>query len=231
MKTLRLASILTFLLTSISQAGQLTVAPILLKMSPDQANATLSLTNGASEDGFYQVQLFSWSQQEGKRQLSVQDELVVTPPVTLIPAGGNQTIRLVRTRPVQSNHEQSYRLVVSEIPDTEQQERNAQVQVLLRLSIPVFVGKKTQKPSLRASLSGQTLHITNSGNAHARLTDLAWQDTQGRSHTIQRGLSGYVLPDSQHQWQIPSPAPMDNIDLISFTLNGQSVTLPIGRKP
>ena len=56
--TRRLAALLSSLLLlaplSLS-AGQLTVAPIRLHMSPTQPNATFTLTNGANQEGFYPV--------------------------------------------------------------------------------------------------------------------------------------------------------------------------------
>lgn len=69
--TRRLAALLSSLLLlaplSLS-AGQLTVAPIRLHMSPTQPNATFTLTNGANQEGFYQLQLFAWRRKRASRR-------------------------------------------------------------------------------------------------------------------------------------------------------------------
>ena len=55
MKTLSALLALLILLPGLSCAGQLTVAPIRLTLAPNQANATFTLTNNASSEGFYQL--------------------------------------------------------------------------------------------------------------------------------------------------------------------------------
>ncbi len=205
-------------------AGQLTVAPIRLTMSPTQPNATFTLTNGSNEDGFYQLQLFAWEQEGGETQLKRQQDLVITPPVTMIPGNSDQIVRVVRQRPTDSEKEKSYRLIISEVPDTES-ERGAQLKVLLRLSVPVFVGDKSQTHALSVTRQQGRFVIHNVGNGHARLVDAYWLDNQQQRHIIHKGLAGYVLPDSE-LW-------LDTDDFrgqpvaVTFTANGKSLTLPV----
>lgn len=226
--TRRFAALLSSLLLlaplSLS-AGQLTVAPIRLHMSPTQPNATFTLTNGANQEGFYQLQLFAWDQEEGESTLRQQQELVVTPPVTMIPANSEQVVRVVRQRPTDTKTEKSYRLVISEVPDKES-DNGAQLQVLLRISVPVFVGTEDQTHALTAAYRDGQLVIRNSGNAHARLADAFWDDDQGKRHTLHSGLAGYVLPNRYLPMELPSSQGA-KVRNVSFTVNGNPATLSV----
>jgi fimbrial chaperone protein len=205
-------------------AGQLTVAPIRLTMSPTQPNATFTLTNGSNKDGFYQLQLFAWEQKGGETQLKRQQDLVITPPVTMIPGNSDQVVRVVRQRPTVSDKEKSYRLIISEVPDTES-ERGAQLKVLLRLSVPVFVGDKNQTHALTVTRQQDRLVIRNSGNGHARLVNAYWLDDKQQPRLIRKGLAGYVLPDSDlgfdHDPRDGQPT------AISVIANGKKLILPV----
>lgn len=205
-------------------AGQLTVAPIRLNMSPTQPNATFTLTNGSNKDSFYQLQLFAWEQEEGETQLSQQQELVITPPVTMIPGNSDQVVRVVRQRPTASENEKSYRLIISEVPDTES-DSGAQLKVLLRLSVPVFVGDKGHTHALSVKRQQNQFRIQNNGDGHARLVDAYWIDSQQQRHIIQKGLAGYVLPGSE-LW-LDTDELTAQPEEVTFTVNGKKLTLPV----
>ncbi len=212
-------------------AGQLTVAPLIMSMTPTQPNATYKLTNGSDQESFYQLQLFAWEEVNGETQLMKQDDLIVTPPVTLIPGNGQQLVRIIRTRPTESDTEKSYRLIVSEVPDTETPQ-GANLKVLLRMSMPVFVGSEDQQHQLKAYYQDNILRIRNTGSKHARLSDVFWmnQDTN-QQYEIQGGLLGYALPGSE--LYIPSdktPSP-GAIQYLSASVNGESQTILIEEAP
>lgn len=211
-------------LASPLQAGQLTVAPIRLNMGPTQPNATFTLSNGANEDGFYQLQLFAWEQEEGETLLKQQQDLVITPPVTMIPGNSDQVVRVIRQRPTAAETEKSYRLIISEVPDMES-ERGAHLKVLLRLSVPVFVGDKSHTHALSITRHQNRFRIHNSGTGHARLVDAYWLDNRQQRHIIHKGLAGYALPGSE-LW-----LDTDELDekpvAVTFTANGKSMTLPV----
>jgi fimbrial chaperone protein len=74
--------------------------------------------------------------------LEATDELIVSPPLIEIPANGEQLVRLVRRtmRPIEA--EQSYRLLIDEVPMPDEPTVSG-VTLRLRYSVPVFI-----KPSL-----------------------------------------------------------------------------------
>ena len=212
-------------------AGQLTVAPLAMTMSHTQPNATYKLTNGSDQESFYQLQLFAWEQVDGETRLRKQDDLIVSPPVTLIPGNGEQRVRIIRQRPTQSENEKSYRLIVSEVPDTESPQ-GANLKVLLRMSLPVFVGSEGKDYDLTAFYQDGILRIRNTGTKHARLSDVFWTNqTSNKQYDIQKGLLGYALPGSELYVPADKTPPEGAIKFFSATINGQSQTILIEDLP
>ncbi|MCK0155160.1 fimbria/pilus periplasmic chaperone [Alcanivorax sp. S6407] len=206
-------------------AGQLTVSPLTMNMTATQPNAIYKLDNGSDMETFYQLQLFAWEVIEGKTQLRRQNDLVVTPPVTLIPGNTEQTIRIIRQQETESDKEKSYRLIISELPDTEKPQ-GANVRVLLRMSLPVFVGGEDKEPQLTAYFKDGTLRIRNSGSRHAKISDAFWFSAdKDTPHPIQKGLMGYALPDSEFHIPANKTPPIGAIKFFSATINGQSQTI------
>lgn len=207
-------------------AGNMTVAPTTLTLSPSQPNATFNLTNRSGQEGFYQVQLFTWDQDDGETVLRQQQDLVVTPPVALIPANGEQLIRIIRQQPSTEGPEKSYRLIISEVPDTESPD-GASLKVLLRLSVPVFVGTQDQTHSLHVSTQGTSLLFTNGGNHHAKLVDVSIEQGENQKMLLKSGMAGYVLPGKTFPMELPDGIDTTSIRRIHLTVNGQPAIVDI----
>ena len=233
MKTSIKALLLTLftLLSSAALCGRLTVSPLLMQMDPTQPNTTYKLKNGSSQGGFYQIQLFAWEQgAQGESRLLQQDDLIITPPVTLIPANSEQLVRVIQKNPQPSDIEKSYRLVISEVPDTES-DQGANLKVLLRMSLPLFVGTEEQSHALSVTYRDSALHIRNTGSAHARLSDAYWQArNNNKEFVIKEGLVGYVLPGKTLRIPI-TQAPADGtVEFFSASINGAPFTLLVEGK-
>lgn len=229
-------TLLISLLTLVSLpawAGQLTVSPLSMNMAPEQANATYKLKNGSSLEGFYQIQLFAWDQgPNGETQLRQQDDLIITPPVTLIPGNGEQLVRVIQKNPqAESTSEKSYRLIISEVPDTES-DQGANLRVLLRMSLPLFVGLPEQEHELTVYFQDGALRVRNNGTAHARLSDAYWQPrNENQQFLIQEGLLGYVLPGRELQIPLENTPPEGSVEFFTAAINGDPITLYVGEDP
>ena len=200
------------LFSALTQAGSLSVSPVLISMTQDQNNRTITLRNTAATEGYYQLQLFAWSQEDGETRLVPQESLIVTPPLALIAPGASQLARIVRTDGnATTNAESSYRLIISEIPHDLLEQGDSAVNVLLRVSVPVFTqGPAGAAPRLQASVTPRGgkphLRLENRGNRHARLTDASLADSRGQLIPWRAGLMGYVLPGSAFYWPLPDTA-------------------------
>jgi fimbrial chaperone protein len=134
--------------------------------------------------------------------------LLFFPSLFEIPAGQTRRIRVastVRPGPV----ERSYRLILTEFPGGA---TPGTVQVLSRLSIPVFVQPKDPKsaPSVQAQVQGGQLviRIANTGNAYlrAQLVRVVAR-SKGGTVVFEHSFAGwYVLAKGERLYSVDVPA-------------------------
>jgi fimbrial chaperone protein len=192
-----------------------------------QHAAALWLENRDTMPVTIQVRVLGWSEADNQQRYeNDQMRVAVSPPMTTVPPGKRQLIRLIRTADVAPGTEDAYRVFIDEVPQPEEgidgADRSAfGVRFQMHYSIPLFVygeGLRAKADSLRHS-SGDVatplltwhlsregkqgwLVITNHGPVHARLTHVGF-DVDGVRADIAPGLLGYVLAGAQMRWPVP----------------------------
>ena len=190
-----------------ASAGSLQVEPVLVDITAPAAASTVTLRNEGTTPIDAQIRVFRWSVVNGKEQLDPTDDVVASPPsVTLTPKGQYVT-RIVRTSKQPVVGEESYRLLVDQLPDLSQQ-RNGAVNLMVRYSIPVFFGAPNKKnPTVAWSIatSGDKVTLTarNDGERRLRISALSLRDASGKSLSFGNGLAGYALGQSAMSWTVP----------------------------
>ena len=190
-----------------ASAGSLQVEPVLVDITAPGAASTVTLRNEGTTPIDAQIRVFRWSVVNGKEQLDPTDDVVASPPsVTLTPKGQYVT-RIVRTSKQPVVGEESYRLLVDQLPDLSQQ-RNGAVNLMVRYSIPVFFGAPNKKnPTVAWSIatSGDKVTLTarNDGERRLRISALSLRDASGKSLSFGNGLAGYALGQSAMSWTVP----------------------------
>lgn len=197
-------------LPSAGQATGLKIAPIIVEV-PRAAATTLTIQNVEQRPVDVQIRVFRWTQRDGKDQLEPTRDVVASPPIARIAASGSNVIRLVRLSKEPPKVEESYRLLIDEVPRVEKSQKH-RIGFAVRYSIPVFFGTpKTREPGLRWSYvqrNGRTLvTATNAGAKRVRISELTVASPTGGSATFGKGLIGYVLPNSTITWQARSSLP------------------------
>ncbi|GKT18141.1 fimbria/pilus periplasmic chaperone [Acidovorax sp. SUPP2522] len=81
-----------------------------------QRAVALWLENRGAEPVSMQVRVFQWRQTDGQDRFEAQREVVASPPISQIPPGQRQMVRLLSTQPVPARTEQAYRVLVDELP-------------------------------------------------------------------------------------------------------------------
>ena len=110
----------------------------------------------------------------GEDVLTPTQDIQASPPIIQVPPNGEQLVRLVRVGKELAALEQSYRLVIDEIPDPSTPMVNGVV-LRMRYSVPVFVAGATPEPApeLAWHLSRQgkewVLRLDNSGTRYAQV--------------------------------------------------------------
>lgn len=194
--------LLTLLLLSrYALAATLQVAPVTLDLDSSQRATALYLTNSGDTPIHAQIRVYGWTQTNGKDLLTPTDDVVSSPAMTALAPGQQQLVRIIVLQPGTRQQEQSYRLIVDELPsqDAHAAERNA-VHFLLRYSIPVFIAGTQHANSSENTLSCEqadtsaAIKCYNTGENHIRLSNLQALAADGQVVETLKGLAGYVLP-------------------------------------
>jgi fimbrial chaperone protein len=190
------------------------------------APASLLLENHGDAAVLVQGEALAWSQQDGKDELVPTRELLISPPMFKLAAGGKQTVRIALLRPPDPARELTYRVYLQEVPPPPAAGQPT-VTTALRLSLPVFVlpPKVAALPVLNwraaPSATGLNLTLANDGNAHIQVSALKLSLPDG-SLLAEEKVFTYVLPGQAHSWDIPLKQPLrgDKLKLSAQTDNG-----------
>lgn len=187
-----------------ANAGGISVMPVTIQMVPGLMTAALTVTNEGDSETSFQVRAFAWSQGPGGNdQLATSDELLASPPLGTIAAGGRQVVRLVLRRPAQGK-ESAYRILLDQIPPPASP---GTVRVALRLSIPIFAEPASRiAPHLQwrveASTGENRLVAVNKGGRHERVRDIVIAASGGGAPKVEANVSPYILAGATRSWKI-----------------------------
>ena len=192
-----------------SFAGTLQVSPINIEAIAPLSTSTVTLTNLEGKGVINsQVRVFKWTIVNGQEKLTPTKDVVASPPALVIKEGGNATVRIVRLLKTPATTEETYRLLVDEIPSAPTMGTQA-VAFAVRHNIPVFftAAGLTSKLNWTAKIAkgGVSVSATNAGQRHARLASLQIVGN-GETDSFNNGLAGYVLAGSANAWTIKSKA-------------------------
>jgi fimbrial chaperone protein len=212
------------LASSVAFAAGLQVAPTSLDLAPNKNADGLWLGNTGEGTLHAQVRVFHWTQEGGEDKLTPSRGLAISPPMLQIDAGARQLVRVIRSAAPPSVDEDSYRVLIDELPVDESQATPSDagkaavpqggLQYVLRYSVPIFVQPAGNGGSVAPKLSGKVvrdgdqsfIEVTNQGNGHAQLGNLVLVDAQGKREELSAGLVGYVLPGQTMRWPLKASA-------------------------
>lgn len=201
--------LLALLLASLSpapgSAASLSVSPIRLDVIHPGNTARLTLRNNGPRPMNAQVRVFQWSNVNGKDNFAETRNVIVSPPIATLPANGEMHIRLLRATNAPVQGEESYRVVVDEIPDANRVQ-NVGITIAIRYALPLFViSPEASKPqvswSVRMVGGKRMLVATNNGDVHLRIANLTVGNLK-----LGKGLQGYVLGRSTRYFDLPRNA-------------------------
>lgn len=193
-------------LCGIGRASSLQISPVMIELQHSESAATLTLQNLGDRPLYGQVRVFRWDQIGNQDSLVATQDLVASPPLIEIPAHGDQFVRLVRSDTGNAREEQSYRLLIDELPASDNPENG--VTVRLRYSVPVFVEPEgmTGAPILtwhvRHDAEGWWLCVTNTGRRRARISKVQFVNADKKAYMVDKGLLGYALAGRSMQWRV-----------------------------
>jgi fimbrial chaperone protein len=193
-------------LSSPALSASLRVAPVLIDLSAPTATSNIRVWNDAPKAINVQVRIFRWSQRDGQDVFTPAENVVASPPITQLKPGGENMVRIVRTSKEPVKGEESYRMIVDELPPAGKQA--ATVVMVVRHSIPVFFADGTASSpavswSIKPVSGGYNVSAENRGDRRFKLANLSL--TNGGTAVAKRdGLVGYVLGRSTATWFVPA---------------------------
>lgn len=200
-------------------AGTLSVSPTLIDQKAPASTAALTVQTLGKEPMRVQVRLFRWVQVDGQDRLEPTRDVVASPPMLKVAPGADYTVRIVRTAKRPVTGEESYRLLVDQLPEPKDKKAN-QVTLVIRHSIPVFFGTGSEKPaaitwSAVKAGKGFVLTARNNGDRRFKLTNLVVKSGAGKLLRRIDGLAGYVLGNSTMSWAMTGQvAPGSALDIV-----------------
>lgn len=207
LRALSYAGVLSLMIPLAAMADGLRVSPVTLEVIAPGATSTLTLRNDGRDPMTVQARVFLWEQVNGQERLQPTDAVVVSPPMTQLRPGAEQTVRVVRTSSTPVRGEEAYRVYIDEVPDRSRLQAG-QVAFATRLRIPVFfTDAQARMPQVGWSLvqSGGTMYLEarNAGDVRLRLANMELM--RGNAMVFRRnGLFGYVLGGSSMRWPLGS---------------------------
>lgn len=183
----------------VAQAASFEVGPVLIELSSRHPVAVEGVRNDSDTPVTIQVSVTAWDQSENADRYTPTRDLVATPPIFTVPPGGRQIVRVASRLPWPSQRERSYRMFLQQVPSGREPGQRAELQVLLRFGVPVFV-EPSSRPvaaklvwSARLVPHGLELTVDNAGTGHARID--AVTVAQGTGQPLAKESAGlYVLP-------------------------------------
>lgn len=186
-------------------AASLSVTPVIIEGAGGQNAHVVTLHNAGEKPIHAQVRVLSWRQSNGEDILEETRRVVASPPIAEVAPGGDFTIRVVRMANEPLAGEESYRLLIDEIPDAALR-RNGLVALAIRFSVPAFFSPADASlPRVTWSVgrSGSRSHLvaSNMGDKRLKVSDLYYG-----GKPVAKGLAGYILGRSEKSWPLPPGA-------------------------
>ncbi len=180
-----------------------------------------------------QIRIFRWTQVNGADSLTPTDDVAASPPAVSLRPSTDYTVRVVRTTKEPVAKEESYRLLIDELPGPASGAA-ASVSIALRYSIPVFftVPGPAAAPKLSFELqrtNKPVIVVSNAGDRRVRLAKLKFTDGKGVVANFGDGLAGYVLGHSSRNFEVPANAKGFGAGGV-VSMSAQSDTGPIEAK-
>jgi fimbrial chaperone protein len=162
-----------------ASAAEVQVDPVLIELSPATRSASITLRNTGGEPSRFEVGVRAWEQsQTGEMRVAPTDDVLVYPPILSLAPGEARLLRVgVAPKGGFGSAEGSYRVFIEELPPPTKPGEAAQVRILSRLTIPVFLApSRAVERAVLAGLavSGREARFTlrNEGTLRLRTSSL-----------------------------------------------------------
>ena len=212
MKKLLAPIVFTLLASSLATpvlAGPFSVTPVRIYMTPKDKAIAVTINNEGDTELVMQADVYTWKQKaNGEDDLVLTEDLLLSPPIIKIAGKSRQVVRLARLQPGATDQQQTYRMIVREIPEATQNNKNMQLQIAIAFSMPIFITPSQAKSKMdcvieRAATDTVRAVCESTGNAYAQVIDLEVTNA-GNEKLASRTTGGYILPTNKRTFEMKS---------------------------
>jgi len=179
------------------------------------SSTLLTLKNDSDEALRFQIAAYTWSQDaKGGIQLGPTEDVTFFPALLTLKAGEERKVR-VATAVTAKDVEKTYRIFFEELPplETPKEKAGAQVRILTRMGIPIFV--EPDKGYAEARIENTkvqgghlTFDVRNTGNMHFGVQSVKVHGVSAKGESLlEKEVEGwYVLPGTPRTYDLEIPA-------------------------
>lgn len=193
-----------------AMGGLFSVTPVRIFMAPRDRAVAITITNEGDEELVMQADIFTWTQKaSGEDDLVLTEDLILAPPIIKLAPRSRQVVRLAKIIPAVSTSQQTYRLVVREVPEAKPTDKTVQLQIALAFSMPVFITPPGAKAQLgcvveRTGPDAVRAMCENTGTAYVQPREFMLSSVSGEKLAA-RDSGGYLLPSIRRSFEIKRP--------------------------
>lgn len=190
-------------------AGRLQVSPTSFSVSQSAQTSAkeLWISNTSDTPLSAQIRVMAWSQSDFTDQWNPTTDVLPSPAMVNVAPKSQQLVRVIVPKPL-GPAEKTFRVIVDELPGPEQENNTAQINFLLRYSIPFFVNPDWSAPKLVATVEqvgGEWFVTVQNPTTHTVKATNLYTETNGKQNMLISGLVGYVLPNARMRWPVSGP--------------------------
>lgn len=190
-------------ISSVTNVNAMSVSPVKVTLKNTGDSEVIRLVNPRNVATTVRIQPYLWKNSASPDDLRPTEDILAVPPIFEIGPGDEQVIRVALRKPNDSRREQTYRMLISEVPS--EVDDTAGVQVNFRVNMPIFVAPTGARPEPQWRLEPDPdgvaeLVLNNDGSAHLQVTDLSLTKSSDDQAIFNTKSAGYIFAGEKRSW-------------------------------
>ena len=175
----------------------LVVSPYRVVVTEPNRVGVFKILNTGDQPMNVQLRSTGWQQINNEDEYSRTSDVFVNPPMAKLAPHSEQTVRFIRISKAPIKEEETYKLIIDELPADISRRKTGELSFISRYIMPVFYVPKTKVAphvTWSAKRSGNKLLLTatNNGNSHLKISALKLY-SGNKELRIGQDFMGYVL--------------------------------------